>query len=234
MRSLNLSASSWNLVEDKSIETAKGTDSRHDPMKCELISPVLQFNKATMEQIEVICNGLQSKMDANTNGSCGFHVHLNAEDLSLADIIRITMNYSYFEPVIDLFMTPERRGNQNPHIRSMRGPVMTNLDRLRSASSGHDSNPCLSASSLSVLDLLNPKPRRNHKLNVTNLFYFNLSRSGFCKQSKYINTIENRHHHATLQYDDVLCWMGFHSMIIRRMLVRIRSPKGDGAKRSLS
>jgi len=217
LRSLNLNTSSWKIVDDKSVEARVGKSAamQGDAMCCELVSPVLDYDSTTRDQIEGICFGLASDLRANTNTSCGLHIHLDAEDLSLRDIVRIASNYAYFEPVLDLFMSPGRRGSRNPYIQSVRRAMErpAHSELLRRVLDGEAGHLC--KRSLSVLDAVNPKPRKKHKLNLTNAFYHSLAHSMGGAQAKpaesaYINTIENRHHDATLRYEDVDMWIRFN------------------------
>ena len=217
LKSFSSSSTVWNIVEDKSIqcENERFID-KSSSLKCEIVSPRLTFNNLTMRSIETLCNDLQYKINANINQSCGFHIHFDTEDLSINDIIKIAVNYSYFENVIDLFMDKTRRGNDNHYIKSIQLPIYKNIDDL----SEIIDNPYYNKASLSVLDMINPN-RKRHKYNFTNLFYHNLNKIGLNdddingkKSNNYINTIENRHHHSTLNYYDMLNWIRFNLLFI--------------------
>jgi len=218
--SLGEDADSWNLVEDKSIET-EGQHIEHikeSSMRCELVSPVLQYDRSTMNTLESICDDLQHRVRAITNESCGFHVHFDAEDLSVRDVIALSVNYANFERVIDSFVDRSRRGDSNPYIRSMVQSIRANLDDLREILETED-HPFATKASLSVLDMINPNgkvPRKCHKLNISNLFYHNLSRSSLNKTegAEHINTVENRHHQSTLDFDEIQHWIHFQNCFI--------------------
>jgi len=212
-------ASSWNLVPDHSIESEGQHIERikDSSMRCELVSPVLQYDHSTLSTLESICDDLQSKVQAVTNGTCGFHIHFDAEDLSLGDIIKIAINYSHFERVIDLLMDGTRRGDSNQYIRSLTHSINEHLSDLQEILECE--HFCyLNKSSISVLSMLNPR-RKCHKYNFTNLFYHNLSKLGLGgtrNEAQYINTVENRHHHSTLNFEDVHFWTRFNMLFIHR------------------
>eukprot|EP00483_Globobulimina_turgida_P013566 UN13591 len=152
--SLNLK-DSWNIVEDFSIDTEfKHTNqTKIDPfMKCEFVSPKLEYNNGTMRSLQDLCQNLQYGVGANINQSCGFHIHFDTEDLTINDIIKIAINYSYFEQIIDLFMDKTRRDNSNKFIQSIRSPTHKNIDNLYNIFE----NPFYNKTSLSVLDMINP------------------------------------------------------------------------------
>ena len=203
----------WNIVEDKSIEADHLTQKIEDDpfLKCELVSPKLEYNNDTLNKLELILENLREKMNANTNESCGFHIHFDAEDLSINDIISIACNYSFFEDIIDLFMEPTRRDNKNKYIQSIRTPIYNNIENLLNIFECE----YYSKASLSILDMINPN-RKCSKLNFVNYFYYNLGQIGLSSeaQNKYINTIENRHHHGSLDYIDMLHWIKFNLLFI--------------------
>jgi len=221
LRSLNIGAdaSSWSVVEDKSIESDVRLSERRN-MRCELISPILHFDYPTLSTLESICDTLQHRVGANINESCGFHIHFDAADLSLRDIIKISINYANFESVIDSFLHRSRRGDRNPYIRSLVHAITNNLDDLREILETEEDH-FYDKSSLSVLNMLNPNrssPRKFFKWNMSNSFYFNLSRSGLNqnKECDAINTIENRHHHGTVDVEDMINFVMFNLEFIHR------------------
>ena len=58
-------------------------------------------------------------MGATANRSCGYHVHLDAADLTASDIRAIVTRYADHESEIDAFMPPSRRGNANTYCGSV-------------------------------------------------------------------------------------------------------------------
>eukprot|EP00484_Ammonia_sp_Unknown_P031195 CAMPEP_0197034818 /NCGR_PEP_ID=MMETSP1384-20130603/12779_1 /TAXON_ID=29189 /ORGANISM="Ammonia sp." /LENGTH=323 /DNA_ID=CAMNT_0042464777 /DNA_START=123 /DNA_END=1094 /DNA_ORIENTATION=- len=199
-------SSSWHMIQDKSIDAGPSTNS----LQCELVSPKLSINERTLQTLQQICQALQVNMHANVNQSCGFHVHFDAADLRMKHVVKLAINYAYFERVIDCFMHASRRKDGNRYIRSIRGPVMKNIADLQtvlSDSSGYH------RSSLSVLDMINPQ-RKCHKYNFSNYVYYHLCKIGVNKDMAYINTIENRHHHATLDYEEMVNWIKFNMLMI--------------------
>jgi len=211
--------SAWHMVEDKSIETSSYSIQKHstDPfMRCELVSPKLDYCDDTLNTLRQISHSLQFEAGATINSSCGFHVHFDAADLSIQDITRIAMNYAFFEPVIDSFMKRNRRNDNNRYIRSVRTPVLKNHTDLNDFLL--NKSPYNKAS-LSVLDMINPN-RKCHKFNFTNFVYYNLCKIGINKKQNYINTIENRHHHATLNADDMINWISFNSLFVHHSIFK--------------
>lgn len=214
LHSLNLSddAGSWSVVEDKSLESeGQVTERMKDSMRCELVSPILNFNSATLNTLESICDSLQHRIRANTNDSCGFHIHFDAEDLSLRDIVKVAINYANFEGVIDSFLHRSRRGDSNPYIRSLVNSVTEHLGDLREIV---ETDSFYNKSSLSVLSMINPRPRKFSKFNMSNSFYFNLYKESEAfnknKDSEAINTIENRHHQSTLDFEEIIKFVEFN------------------------
>ena len=216
LNSLNVNVMDWCIVNDPSIDTEHRHLIKADPyLKCEIVSPKLEYNNQTMRSLENLCNDLQYKLNANINESCGFHIHFDTDDLTINDIIKIAINYSYFEPIIDLFMDKNRRLSNNKYLQSIRVPTYKNMDSLFEILE----NAFYNKTSLSVLDMINPH-RKNHKFNFSNLFYYNLRRIRISnaeeeeEEIKFINTIENRHHHSTFNYFDMLNWIRFNLLFI--------------------
>lgn len=96
----------WKLVPDGSVHGG-----------FEVVSPILRGEAGIAEAITVA--EALSDAGANANRSCGFHVHFDAADLSVADVKTIVRRYAAHEAEIDAFMPPSRRGNANSYCASV-------------------------------------------------------------------------------------------------------------------
>lgn len=56
---------------------------------------------------------------ADINRSCGLHVHIDAANLTGADVAKIVLRYGRFESRIDAFMPPSRRENTNTYTKTV-------------------------------------------------------------------------------------------------------------------
>lgn len=81
---------------------------------CEVVSPILK----NLKSLKVVCDTI-NEHGARVNRSCGLHIHLGAEKLTLAQWVRVIKNYARIEPIIDSFMAESRRGNNNRYCKSI-------------------------------------------------------------------------------------------------------------------
>lgn len=103
----------WKIVIDESVTTPDG--------ECgdEVVSPPLQGEEGLLEMRKV--TRVLHNLGARVNRSCGFHVHVDASDLTAKDIEEIVQRYRRFEATIDQMMPPSRRGDNNGYCKSLRG-----------------------------------------------------------------------------------------------------------------
>lgn len=159
-------SSVWKVVHDGSV--ADG---------CEVVSPIL----SGAEGLE----SLKKVVDAINNGGgvagldCGLHVHVNARDLNSLEIVNAAARYNAFEPVIDTFVDPRRRGSASRWCNGMRS-VMQVL-----ANSYISENPELMLGNLG----------RYHKLNL----------AAFLKHG----TVEFRQLEGTTDFKKISTWVQF-------------------------
>lgn len=96
----------WKIVPDASVVDG-----------FEVVSPILsgELGLATVRKVaQTILGG-----GAKVNKTCGFHVHVDARDLSGADLIHVVKRYALHESQIDAFMPMSRRANNNRFCLSM-------------------------------------------------------------------------------------------------------------------
>jgi hypothetical protein len=115
-------APEWRIVSDGSIRGGAGA---------EFVSPVLRGDEG-IAQVKKIADALQV-MGATANGSCGFHVHVGGvRGADLGFFKRLVKLYARFEPVIDSFMPPSRRGNSNTYCRGLSAANVAAVDNADS------------------------------------------------------------------------------------------------------
>jgi len=147
---------------------------------CEVVSPVLR----SLNSLKAVCEVL-NECGAQVNRSCGLHVHFGAANFTLNQWQRIIINYANIEPVIDSFLAPSRRGNNNCFSRSiitaaesLAGLTVNSFDQIRGA--------------------LNYD--RYHKVNA----------EAYARHK----TIEFRQHHGTTSFEKIDKWVGFLGALI--------------------
>lgn len=115
----------WKIVPDGSVRGV-GTP-------CEFVSPVLQ-GEAGLEQVRKICAAFNS-IGAESNQSCGFHVHVSRFRADLSFFKTLVKLYARFETVIDSLMPPSRRETRNTYCRSIARATSGRIDSAHSVDS---------------------------------------------------------------------------------------------------
>ena len=157
----------WRVIPDGSV--ANG---------CEVVSPILSGD-AGLEQLRMVVRALKAA-GATVDASCGFHVHVDARDLSAPEVINAVSRYARYEAQIDSFMAPRRRGNQSQWCRTM-SVVATNM-----TTQGDGAN---------LTSVVNLAGGRYYKLNV----------HAYLRHG----TLEFRQHAGTLNIQKMVHWIVF-------------------------
>ena len=159
--------SGWKIVTDASLNSGG----------MELVSPILS-GETGLEQIEKICEVLVSN-GIVIDKSCGFHVHVNARDLSGPTLANVMVRYARHELLIDSFMPKSRRASENRHCKSV-NRLAENFENV------------LVRNPTSVANLQSDR-------------YYKLNLSAFIRHG----TIEFRQHSGTIAYEKIKNWVLF-------------------------
>jgi hypothetical protein len=89
----------WKIVNDASVLGG-----------CEVVSPVLS-GEAGLAQARAVCEVL-NRLGCRIDRTCGFHVHIGAQELNATQCRRLAELYRLNERHIDSFMPPSRRNGQ--------------------------------------------------------------------------------------------------------------------------
>ena len=166
----------WKIVSDGSVSGSNAF---------ELVSPVLT-GRDGLDDVDAAARALRHT-SARVNRTCGFHAHFDANGMSVDHLRRICRNYLRLEGLIDSFMAPSRRGNNNEFCRSIN---TTNIEaRITAATSFAE-----------LQEAVNIRRDRYRKLNLTSFY-----RHG---------TIEFRQHHGTVNAEKVTFWLRFLHCLI--------------------
>lgn len=157
----------WKIVTDGSIRGEHGN---------EIVSPVLRGMDG-IEQIKKVCIAL-GKAGAQVNKTCGFHVHLGANDLNLENMKALVRSYINLENPIDAIMPESRRGNSNSYCKNL------------TSVSGIDGKITNAAN---MTQLVNAFGGRYFKLNLQSI-----TRHG---------TVEFRQHSGTITFSKIKNWL---------------------------
>lgn len=97
--------SAWRVIADGSVHRG-----------CEVVSPILSGQDG-LDQTRRIIKAM-NKAGAKADKHCGLHVHVDARDLAPLELQNVARRYAAFEPVIDTFINPARRSNNNTYCKS--------------------------------------------------------------------------------------------------------------------
>ena len=109
------SESCWRFVPDASVRDRDG--SSVNAIEC--VSPIL-VSKTGFDALKDCCSMLEFS-SATVNKSCGLHVHIGMDGMSDEAFVAVFKNYQHLEDLIDSFMPPSRRGNNNTFAKSIKG-----------------------------------------------------------------------------------------------------------------
>ena len=211
----------WKLVPDSSIQC-----NRHQPdcHKFELVSPVLEGG-AGLSKIHAIVTALTSLKQSMTsrpvirvNKSMGFHLHINVNDYSLAQLIKICQNFIKYEDVMDSFMPPSRRtsspeskqyfqSNRLAVTKGLTASAPSNNDTIITNRRRHDAlAACRSVQDLArLMNYSDNNEDSNETVSSTRYCKLNLQNLVTGRQP----TIEFRQHSATTNYSKIAAWIRF-------------------------
>lgn len=161
----------WKVIYDGSIDSSMRNGSYGNC--CEIVSPPMQ-GESGFEQIQKVCSVL-NRIDCEVNRSCGLHVHVEANDLSIAQLRNVCTSWLRHEHVMEELIPHSRRGDANVYCKSNvrfyngLADLISNVNRTRTRN---------------TLCRTMCRQGRYYKMNVRSL-----SRHG---------TIEFRHHGGTM------------------------------------
>lgn len=189
----------WKIVTDASINSG-----RRDADLCfELVSPVLQ-GEAGLASMRSIMDGVR-RLGISTNASCGFHVHVDAEEdtsplASLKSLKNIAQCFLSLENAFDLLvaLSWENRGTSNSNRRADNNRYCqsnrlafgerSNRQRWQHVSSIQTKND--------LVAVMNPSGDRYKKLNLTNI-----------SKPERPSTIEFRQHGGVEDLQEAEAWV---------------------------
>lgn len=174
----HVTCNKWKVVHDGSVV---GTTTSGAIYGMEVVSPPMEDDANAQHQIETVCRVLQEMpVGGRINQSCGLHIHVNAEGMSLNTIKRICYMYSKNERFIDMVQPRSRRGSSNTYCRSVSNASELSI---KNAKSVRDLYSTVSMSS------------RFYKVNL----------DAFRRHK----TIEFRQHSGTIEAQKIINWKNF-------------------------
>lgn len=175
---VELESSSAHVRKSQTVFNAVSDGSIEGP---EFVSPILQGDEG-FKHIKKLCN-----LNVEADESCGFHLHIDATDLTPARVAKIARAYKMIEGYLFEMVDPERRCNQ--YCR----PIETNFRGVRDE-----------ASFLRAVYGTNDKGEAGAKYHHKRYEFFN-SHSYFHR-----GTVEIRLHHGTFDADEIRDWINLN------------------------
>ena len=117
----------WKIVTDASL--SQGGHSAG-----EVVSPILK-GETGARQLEKVLDAIDTVEGIRVDRSCGVHVHLDVNDLTVAQIQNTYSRYSDYESQIDLIMPMSRRGNSSRWCASVKSQKSTVIRKTRKSKS---------------------------------------------------------------------------------------------------
>lgn len=175
----------WCVKDDGSVSGQYG--------ECEVVSPKLS-GEAGLAELAKACRALLDA-GATVNSTCGLHVHLDAKDLTEAEILAVFKRYAKHEDKIDLVLHKSRRGQFHSYAASIR-------DTARMLEpNGRYSSLVRSKDDLASLP-------RYLKVNL--------------KALRKYGTIEFRHHNGAVKPETVTNWVRFLMTFVDRTRLMVK------------
>lgn len=214
----------WKLVPDSSIVCNSNMPSCH---RFELVSPILKGGSGLQQVSQILkrlneYNRREPHIQLSVNKSMGFHVHMNVEDLSHEELVKVCQNFIKYEGILDTFM-PQSRRNGSPesdlYFKSNRASVAQYAGSIGNKQLHEELAACRDIESLA--QVMNASGRY-YKLNLQNLV----------SAGRYQPTLEFRQHSATTNFAKVGAWVRFCSRFCSNS-AKLAPPKPFRQSRSL-
>jgi len=117
----------WKVGDDSSVRNNMNDDERRNYSSMELTSPKL-FGEDGFKDIKKALD-FWAGIGGTVNNSCGFHVHVDAWNYTLEDLLRLLLVWEKIEPVVYFLVSPSRRHN-NTFTKMWRRENLTRVARI--------------------------------------------------------------------------------------------------------
>jgi|SRR6266851_7035938 len=150
--------------------------------------------KAFIKQIREIC-GVLREGKAKINRSCGLHVHIDARDFEVEDLVKVAQLWQKIEP--QLFKRVARSRRNNEYCQPVRNVMNDALD-----DGTHICKKC-GHTDIDIKDLADELTESCDKYYALN-----------CSSYRYRKTLENRLHHGTTNAGKIISWARLNSRMV--------------------
>lgn len=194
-RAKNHSYKNWTLTEDESLDYNHRSErvpheEYIDMLPHELVSPILDTtNPEDIKAVRRIALALQT-LGCRVNKTCGLHVHVDTDGLSVQDVLNVFNRYTKFEPIIDSMLGTTRRANRSRFAKPCKGIKLDNT-----VTTFHE-----------LIDTM--KFPRNTTSSTERYFKVNLL------SLDELGTIEFRQHNGSINSQTIINWVLFLTQFV--------------------
>lgn len=189
----------WNVEDDASLEDSEGG--------FEIQTPILKYNKNSIKALRRVCRVLKT-YSAFTNYSCGLHVHIASDALSNEDKYNVVKRYARFEKILDRFMTANRRDDENSCCNSLLDIMQEARDDTREDRADR---------------YYGEEPLRPFQERMVDRVIDRIEGDKYLKvHGSSLGTLEFRHHHGTVDEDEIAMWVTFLHAFIDASIVKYK------------
>lgn len=187
----------WKLITDSSVHATTPADRTARLKGFELVSPILKGERG-LSDIRAIMDAIETYSGiVKVNKSCGYHLHIQADDLNLKQLKNVMKAQVKYEWVLDCFQPQSRRANNASYTQSA----------VRHFGNGRDLSS-IENTGFSMID------SARDQTQLTNMIQ---TRGRYCKLNfqnfPSVGTIEVRHGAGTLDGDKICNWVKLYTGI---------------------
>lgn len=186
--------SAWKVTHDGSVSGGG-----------EVVSPKLVGEDGIAQAVKVT-KALQS-LGCKVEKSCGFHVHVDASDITAKELAKVGICFAWFETFFDHIMPASRRGNESIYVKSNRGFYGDYGTQALNASIAAINAAAITGDMLKVTRAINPRcncytQERGQRCSCSGR-YAKLNATPINNQK----SLEFRQHSGTIEHEKVENWI---------------------------
>ena len=207
--------SAWSMGYDGTVTSRRSSENH----ACELTSNPIKYSD--LENVKKVIDFLNLN-GASVNSSCGFHCHIDAKDLTLAEVKKVLVTYLIYEEVIAFTQPTSRRWSSRwCNSGRNRGEVNeTSSTSLDSAFNNATTNDLIkkikkAKNFKDLFFVFNVYDPRYLKCNIKGLYKYHARQSNeYIRESEATGTIEFRQHAGTTDWEKISSWVSFCYQIV--------------------
>lgn len=192
----------WQIKYDVSVE-------KPGYVGLEIVSPIITWSQRG--QIETICRMLKEN-GCIVNETAGLHIHHGVKgDYQPKDFLRLINIYKSLESIIDGLVDETRRKHRNDYCYGM-NPISPKESKeiMNWAKETDLSHEEVKTFVFTYMDYVQRAFDRKTSFYLSHARYVKLNIASYVNHG----TVEFRHHHGTLDYDEIIHWIVFTQRMV--------------------